>query len=167
MNPNISSEIQITLPPRPDGNWQSIWSRRRSNEYSKEGDSHVRSVKSYRQVKSQHGGSLPRHVPTSQMPTEGSVLRHAPTSLPRSRPWSLPRNRPRFYQSRLPRSQQWCRPDGHQSGLPKTITETMPITDEHRLQDIFSRGCGSTPESSDSASSLELGKYNHLEKLTC
>jgi hypothetical protein len=40
----------------------------------KERDSHVRSVMSYRQVNSPPGGSLPRH---------------APTSLPRSRPRSL------------------------------------------------------------------------------
>jgi len=40
-----------------------------ATNFHKEGDSRVRSVKSYRQVKSQPGGSLPRHVPTSQMPT--------------------------------------------------------------------------------------------------
>jgi len=38
----------------------------RATNFQKEGDSHVRSVKSYRQVKSQPGGSLPRHIPTSQ-----------------------------------------------------------------------------------------------------
>ena len=40
----------------------------------KQGDSRVRSVKSYRQVNSPPGGSLPRHTPTS---------------LPRCRPRSL------------------------------------------------------------------------------
>ena len=40
-----------------------------TTNFQKEGDSHVRSVKFYRQVKSQPGGSLPRHVPTSQKPT--------------------------------------------------------------------------------------------------
>jgi hypothetical protein len=42
--------------------------------------------------------------------------------------------------------------------------ELMPTTDDHRLQDIFSRPYGSTAQSSDSASALELGKYNHLRE---
>jgi hypothetical protein len=54
--------------------------------------------------------------------------------------------------------------DGHRSGLPKTITESMPLTDDYRLQDIFSRACRSTTQSSDNASALELGKYNHLRE---
>ena len=54
------------------------------------------------------------------------------------------------------------RPDGQRSGLPKTIAESMPLTDDYRLQDIFSRACLNTAQSSDSASALELGKYNHL-----
>jgi len=64
------------------------------------------------------------------------------------------------------REQPWGRPDGHQSGLPKTITESMPLTDDYPLHDIFYRACGSTAQSSDSAHALELGKYNHLQKLT-
>ena len=42
--------------------------------------------------------------------------------------------------------------------------ESMPSTDDHRLQDIFSRACGSAAQSSDSASALELGKYNHFRE---
>jgi len=42
--------------------------------------------------------------------------------------------------------------------------ESMPSTDDPRLQDIFSRACGSTAQSSDSASALELGKYNHFRE---
>jgi len=41
----------------------------------------------------------------------------------------------------------------------------MSITDDYRLQDIFSRACGSTAESSDSAGSLELGKNIHLREI--
>jgi len=40
----------------------------------------------------------------------------------------------------------------------------MPLTNDYRLQDIFSRACGSTAESSDSARPLELGKYNHFRE---
>jgi hypothetical protein len=38
----------------------------------------------------------------------------------------------------------------------------MTLTDDDPLQDIFSRACRSTAQSSDSASALEFGKYNHL-----
>jgi hypothetical protein len=38
----------------------------------------------------------------------------------------------------------------------------MALTDDYWLQDLFSVACGSTAESSDRASSLELGKYNHF-----
>jgi len=37
----------------------------------------------------------------------------------------------------------------------------MPRTDDCWLQDILYRGCGSTAQSSESASVLELGMYNH------
>jgi len=53
------------------------------------------------------------------------------------------------------------------SGLPQTITESTPLTDDYRLHYLFYRACGSTAQSSDSARALELGKYNHLDKLTC
>ena len=42
--------------------------------------------------------------------------------------------------------------------------QSMPSTDDHRLQNIFSRACGSTAQSSDSASALEFGKYNHFRE---
>jgi hypothetical protein len=38
----------------------------------------------------------------------------------------------------------------------------MGSTYDYRLQDILYRACGSTAQSSESASSLELGKYNHV-----
>jgi hypothetical protein len=44
------------------------------------------------------------------------------------------------------------------------ITESMSITDDYQLQDILFRACGSTAQSSDSASALELGKYNYLRE---
>jgi hypothetical protein len=37
-----------------------------ATNFQKEGDSRVRPVKSYRQVKSPRAGSLPRHAPSSQ-----------------------------------------------------------------------------------------------------
>jgi len=40
----------------------------------------------------------------------------------------------------------------------------MPLTNDYRLQALFSIACRSTAESSDSASSLELGKYNHFRE---
>jgi len=65
----LQSRNTNTLQPSHDGNRQSIrwWSRRRSNECSKTADSRVRSVKSYRQVKSPPEGSLPRHAPKSRL----------------------------------------------------------------------------------------------------
>jgi len=42
--------------------------------------------------------------------------------------------------------------------------ESMPSTDDYRLHDILSRACGSTAQSSESASALELGKYNHFRE---
>jgi hypothetical protein len=40
----------------------------------------------------------------------------------------------------------------------------MSITEDYRLQDVLYRACGSTAQSSDSASALELGKYNDLRE---
>jgi len=40
----------------------------------------------------------------------------------------------------------------------------MPITDDYRLQVKYYRACGITAQSSDSASALELGKYNHFSE---
>jgi len=40
----------------------------------------------------------------------------------------------------------------------------MPSTDDSRLQHLLYRACGSTAQSSDSASTLELGKYNHFRE---
>jgi hypothetical protein len=76
----LQSRITIIQLPSRDGNRQTIrWrSRRRSNKFSKEGDSRVRPAKSYRQVKRPREDSLPKHAPTS-------------------RPRSIPRSRPRFY----------------------------------------------------------------------
>jgi len=50
INPNINSEIEVTLLPSHHGNRQSIWcrSRRRSNEFSKEGDSRVYTISFYK-----------------------------------------------------------------------------------------------------------------------
>jgi len=42
-----------------------------------------------------------------------------------------------------------------------SIYESMPSTDDYRLQDILYRVCGCTAQSSDSVSALELGKFNH------
>ena len=44
------------------------------------------------------------------------------------------------------------------------IYESILNIDDYWLQDILYRACGSTAQSSDSASALELGKYNHLGK---
>jgi len=40
----------------------------------------------------------------------------------------------------------------------------MPSTDDHWLQDIFPRARGSTGQSSDSGSAIELGKYHHFRE---
>jgi len=42
--------------------------------------------------------------------------------------------------------------------------ELMPSTDDYRLLDILYRACGSTAQSSASASALDLGKYNHFRE---
>ena len=40
----------------------------------------------------------------------------------------------------------------------------MPSTDDYQLQGILYRACGDTAQNSDSASMLELGKYNHCRE---
>ena len=67
INPNINSEMEVTLLPSHDGNRRSIWWRScwRSNKFSKEGDSLAYTIKSYREVRSPPAGSQPRHPPTS------------------------------------------------------------------------------------------------------
>jgi len=49
----LQSWIMITLLPSDDGHRQSIWwrRRRRSNEFSKGGDNHLYTIKSYQQLK--------------------------------------------------------------------------------------------------------------------
>jgi hypothetical protein len=52
--------------------------------------------------------------------------------------------------------------DDYRIKMNLRVYESMPSTDDYRLQDILYRACGSTAQSSDSASVLELGKYNHF-----
>jgi len=47
---------------------------------------------------------------------------------------------------------------------PLLTLESMPITNDYRLQNILHRACGSTAQRSDSTSVLGLGKYNHLRE---
>jgi len=49
-----------------------------------------------------------------------------------------------------------------QRRLPRHAASTSQC--HYRLQDILNRACGSTAQSSDNASVLELGKYNHLRE---
>jgi hypothetical protein len=80
----VSNHTEITITilnhdyTATEPRWQSTIDMMKSSTeqriFKKEGDSRVKSVKSYRQVKSPPGDSLPRH---------------APTSLPRSRLRSL------------------------------------------------------------------------------
>jgi hypothetical protein len=91
----------------------------------KEGDSRVYTIKSYRQVNSPPGGNL---------------LKHTPTSLPRSRREKSTESRLRFYCSRLSKAQRRSRPDGHQSGLPKTTPSQAASTSQcHLLMTIAGR----------------------------
>ena len=46
----------------------------------------------------------------------------------------------------------------------QAVSESMTLTDDYWLQDIFYRACGSYAQSSDSASTLEVGKYNHFRE---
>jgi hypothetical protein len=46
----------------------------------------------------------------------------------------------------------------------RSIYESMPVANDYRLQDILYRACGSTAQSSDSTSALELGKNNNLRE---
>jgi hypothetical protein len=43
-------------------------------------------------------------------------------------------------------------------------TKSMPSTDDYWLQDILYKAYRSTMQSADSASALELGKYNHFRE---
>jgi hypothetical protein len=54
--------------------------------------------------------------------------------------------------------------DAYHIKIDVQLYKSMPSTDDRRLQDIFSRACGSTTQSSDSTSALALGKYNHFRE---
>jgi len=94
------------------------------------------------------------------------INKSKPTERQSCKMWTrgLLTSRPRFYRSRLLRPHPCSPPDGHRSGVWKMITKSssiyasMPLTDNYRLQDIFSGACGCTAESSDRANALELGK---------
>ena len=73
-NHEKSPEVHKSTEPRWQLTIDIYRSRHRATNFQKEWDRCVRSVKSYWQVKSPPGGSLPRH---------------APTSLPRNQPRSL------------------------------------------------------------------------------
>jgi hypothetical protein len=40
----------------------------------------------------------------------------------------------------------------------------LPNTNDYRLHEIVNKACGSTAQSSDSASALELGNYNNFRE---
>ena len=66
--------------------------------FKKEGDSRVRPVKSYRQVKSPRGGSLPRHAP--RIRPRGSQPRRATRSRPKSPTDKLKAHREAVYRGK-------------------------------------------------------------------
>jgi len=61
-------------------------------------------------------------------------------------------------------SPKWTSKDDYRIKMDLRIYESMPSTDDYRLQDILYRACGTTAQSTHSASALELGKYNHFRK---
>ena len=180
IDPNINSEIEVTLLPSHDANRQSIWwrSRRWSNKNSQEGDSRVYMIN--RQVKSPRGGSLLRHAPTrlQRSPTNKSkahleaVYRDTPISLPRNRPASL-QSQPRFYWSRLSRAQPWSWPDGHRSGLPMTTGLVKQYLSQWHLPittgcKIYSTEHAEAMHRAQTAlAHLNLVSITILEKFTC
>jgi len=134
INPKINSEIEVTLLPSQYGNWQlTWWSHRRRNEFSKQREMDL----------------LDQWSPTAKSEVRGEASQPSPRSC---------------YWTRLPGAQPWSRPHYHHSALQKRITESstiyesISITDDYRLQDIFYRGCRSTAQSTDSASAPEFGK---------
>jgi len=121
-------------------------------------------------------------LPRSQEPGGGNIARHTLKGLPISWPMGLPRSRliglpirwsssllrsqQRFYQSRMSREQPWCQADGHQCGLPTTISESSssntsrPLPDDNCLQDMFCIALAAQ-------ACLNLVNITILEKLTC
>ena len=110
--------------------------------FQKGRDSRVNTIKSYRQVESLPRGSLPRHAPRVYREVDRQVYQVDQAATEAA------------YQART-------------YEVDRMVTEAdferrLPSTDDYRLQEILYRACGSTAQSSDSASALEHGKYNHL-----
>ena len=122
MYPNINLEIQITILPRYNGDRQSIWSRWRSNEESKDGDSLVKSVKSYQQVKSPPGGGLPNTC------TDKSTKRSTDKSA---------KTHQQVYREVLPRSQKYAEWQVYQ--VNKVPTEATCWECNHEVNQIVTK----------------------------
>jgi len=137
--------------------WDTLRSRPRSLPRS-------RPVKSYREAKSPPGCNLLRCTEKSTSKVyqvdphsiEVAYRKHNQKSTVRSNKSIRILLKPLF-ESATMKSTGWS---------PKWTlnNESIPNTDDYRLQDILYIACGITAQSSDSASALELGKYNHLRE---
>jgi len=126
---------------------------------------------SYRQAKSPPGGSLPRHTENStEKSTEKSTSPVLPTS---SKPTGKQSTETRADKSTKKSTKILLKlpiKSNHEGWSPKRTSkdESMPSTDDYRLQDIFYRACGSTARRLKRAPTrLNLVSITILEKLTC
>ena len=144
----LQSRLMITLLPSLDGNRQSIrWrSRRRSNKFSKRG-----------RLPCQTSRVLPTsQKPTGRQSTQTRTKKSTEKSTCKSAKSTKILLKPPI-ESATMKSTGW-------SPMRTSNDESIPSTDDYRLRDILSRACGSTAQSSDSASALELCKYNHFRE---
>ena len=107
--------------------------------------------KSNRQVKSPPRSSLLQHTDKSTKKSTGKSMKSTKILL------KLP------VESTTMKWTRWSPKRTSNDDWPsQAVSESMTLTDNYWLQDIFYRACGSYTQSSDSASALELGKYNHF-----
>ena len=152
-------EIKITILNHDytatEPRWQSTIDMMKSSTeqriFKKEGDSRVRSVKSYRPVKS---------PPSSPTDKSKAHLEAVYRDMHRQVYQVDQDSTEAAYRERNHEVDRMVTEADFQRRLPSQTASTS--TDDYRPQDIFYRACESTAQSSDSASALELGKYNHL-----
>jgi len=140
----LQSRFTITLLPSDDGNWQSIYIYKSST---------VQQIFKKREIavsdQSSPTNKSKAHQQAVYWDTHREVYREVH--------WQV-------YQVDPDSTEAVYRESTYE--VNRMVTEAdferrLPSTADYRQQDILYRACGSTAQSSDSASALVLGKYNH------
>ena len=146
-NPNSNSEIKITLLASHNGNRQWITEKSSMEQWIfKKREIAVSDQASPTDKSTAHVEALYQNTPRQG---EHNVLKRSVESASmKFTGWSPKRTSKDYYKIKM----------------NLRIYKSMLSTDDYRLQDILLRACRSTAQSSDSASALQLGRYNHLRE---